>query len=158
LSPAQQQAAVAQVFAAFQAKEATLLTELRTQLPGASLILLSYYNPYAAVPGNPFAPVAGPAIQGLNQIIAGMAAAFGARYVDIYTPFVGHEADYTFITTSGNAFNVHPNALGYAAIDRALGGDAGVLAPTPAPEPGSLTLLAGGLAIGIVALRRRRSA
>ena len=69
-----------------------------------------------------------------------MAGQWGAKYVDVYTPFVGHEAAYTYMTVVPG--DVHPNALGYSVIAAQLAG------ATPAPEPSTLAVMG----LGIVAL------
>jgi lysophospholipase L1-like esterase len=148
-TPAEQQAAIQQVLAAVANNVGTVLGELRAQLPKADLIVMGYYNPYAAVPNNPFAVVAGPAIQGLDAVLQADAKAFGARYIDTYTPFLGKEVEDTFITTSGTTYNVHPNDAGYALI-------AGQMQPVP--EPSTLAVLAVGALGLLVADRRRRRA
>ena len=148
LSHDEQEALFRQTLGAIQANDATLLTELRTALPEAQLILMGYYDPYAPFlndPKSPFFAIAQAsheAIPALNQLIEGVAASFGAIYVDTYTPLVGNELAYTYIA-SGNS---HPNALGYAAI-------AGQLIAVP--EPTSLTLLGLGAA-GLVGVTRKR--
>ena len=76
------------------------------------------------------------------------AKAFGDRYVDTYTPFLGHEAQYTYIASSGTQYNVHPNALGYAVIANAM---------HPVPEPSTVVVLGAGVIGLIVCGRRRRS-
>jgi len=89
--------------------------------------------------------IAGPAIQGLNATIQSIAKTWGANYVDTYTPFVGHEADYTYITSGGN---VHPNALGYSVIAAQI---------EAVPEPSTLAVMGLGFAAVALHVRRRRN-
>jgi hypothetical protein len=105
-------------------------------------LLLGYHNPFAADPSSPLGHIAGPAIKALNALIAGEASAFGAHYVDTYTPFVGHELADTYIAEG----DVHPNAAGYALIVGQM---------EAVPEPSTLALL-GVMFAGLV-LHRRRS-
>ena len=66
------------------------LGELKALAPEATILLPGYYNPYAPL-GPGYAPF-GQAIQAFNQMIAADAAGTpGAKYVDLYTPFVGKE-------------------------------------------------------------------
>jgi lysophospholipase L1-like esterase len=141
LTPAAQQAKIAQTLGTIQANDATLLTELKTQLPNTNLVLLGYHNPFNANPSSPLGMLADPAIKALNTLIAGEAAAFGTRYVDTYTPFLGHELAYTYIASG----NVHPNAMGYAVIASQL---------STVPEPSSILVMGAGL-VGWIALARR---
>jgi lysophospholipase L1-like esterase len=152
LTPGEQQQLVLQTLATVQANDNTLLTELRGQLPGAELILMGYYDPFApflgdpSSPLNPLARAAHDAIPALDRVIAGEAAAFGGVYVDTYSPFVGHELALTYTATG----NIHPNAAGYAAITSQL-------AQATVPEPGSFGLvLSGGVGIGLSGIARRR--
>src|SRR6185312_3606463 len=128
--PADQQLAlIQQALGTVATNVGNVLGELRSQLPHADLVVMGYYNPYASVPSNPFAAFAAPAIQSLNSVLQADAKALCARYVDTYTPFQGHEAQYTYIASSGSQYNVHPNALGYAVIAGAM---------EPVPEPSTL--------------------
>lgn len=148
LPPDQQQARILQTLGTFQGRYASLLADVRFHLPQANLALVGLYNPFPALPGNPLAAVAGPAIGALNLAIAGQAAAFGGRYVDTFSRFVGHESEFTYINEVdlSGAPNVHPNAAGYAVI-------AGQLQAVP--EPASLMVLGAGL-VGLIGAGRRR--
>ena len=87
-------------------------------------------------------------VEDLGEARRDVAGLFGATYVDIATPFVGHEADYTYIASSGSDFNVHPTPAGYDAIQAQL-----------VPEPSTLGMAgAGPLLVLGYARRRRRSA
>jgi hypothetical protein len=70
----------------------------------------------------------------------------GARYVDNYTPFLGNEAKYTFIASSGSQYNVHPNDQGYQVMANQM----------EVPEPSTFAVLTAGL-VGTLLLGRRRT-
>lgn len=150
MNPAQQQSAILGAMSTIQNNYTALMTELKALVPNAQVSLIGYYNPYPAVPGSPVTPLAGPAIQMLNAVIAGQAAAFGAKYVDTYNAFAGNEAKYTHILDTPVGTNVHPNDAGYAAI-------AGQL--NPVPEPSTLAMV-GLVGVGLAgrAYRRRKAA
>ncbi len=145
-SPAVQQAGLAQALSTFSTNYGNLLGEVKGLLPNASVTLLGTYNPFAATPNSPYAAFGAPAIQALNATIQGLAKQNGANYADTYTPFVGHESQYTYITTIPG--NVHPNAAGYAAIASAV---------EAVPEPSTLAALGFGIAALAVRARRRRA-
>lgn len=150
LSDAEKQALLQTTLAGVGTNLGRLLLELRGArqqgllAPGAALFVLGTYNPFPAVPGHPFAPQSGPVISALNGVLGNVAGLFGAKYVDIFTPFVGHESEFTFIASSGADFNVHPTAAGYAAIGAQL-----------VPEPSTIApAVMGGL--GLLGYGRRR--
>jgi lysophospholipase L1-like esterase len=145
-SPQVRQQMLGAMFANMGHNYAAALTELRHDLPNAKILLPNYYNPYAALgpkdPSNQLALATAPIY---DQLVSQTATAFGATFVDIAKPFVGHEAAWTYILSG----NIHPNATGYAAIARQL-------SAATAPEPGSLMLFSvGGLGLAGY-LRRRR--
>jgi lysophospholipase L1-like esterase len=108
------------------------LSQIRSVLPDAHLLLLDYYNPYAVLgPSDPVNQAASAFSKAHQELIAAEAAAFGAQTVDIYTPFLGHEAQYTNILKG----NVHPTALGYQVIAGQM------IHAVNSPEPSSLALL-----------------
>jgi lysophospholipase L1-like esterase len=145
LTPDQQQAKLGEALATTQANYVTILSELHSLLPHANLYVLGYHDPYN-FPGSQLEPLAGPAIQALNKLIAGDAAAAGAHYVDVYAALNGKALQDTLIASG----NVHPNDQGYAAI-------AAQLESTAVPEPSTVLILGAGLA-GWLALGRRRRA
>ncbi len=144
LTPAEQQAKFGAALTTLQTNYTTILSELHSLLPHANLYLLGYQDPYN-FPGSTLEPLAGPAIQALNNLIKGEASAFGDKYVDVYAALNGLALQDTLIASG----NVHPNAAGYAAI-------AAQLESTAVPEPSTLLVLAAGLA-GWMALSRRRA-
>jgi len=139
-----------------------VLTQVRTLTPNAELYVLGYFNPFAADPASPAAPVFNAGGMALNGTIQSLAAQFGASYVDTAAPFVGHEAQYTFLAAQPNGSsvsgpfggvlpigNVHPNDLGYSVIAAA------VAASTPVPEPAAWSVLTVSLvAMGFFSRRR----
>ena len=143
-SLAQQQADIAQTLAGVRNNYTALLTEIHALAPSAKVSLVGYYNPYPALPNNPITPLAGPAIQFLNAVIAGEAKAFGASYIDTYSAFVGNEATLTHILDPDA--NVHPNDAGYALIANAI-------ETQSVPEPATVVML-GALAVGLFARKR----
>jgi len=148
MTSAQQQAALSQTLGTIQSNYTTLLTDLRALLPQANVQVVEAYNPFPAAQGSPFAALAAPAIQGLNQVLRGESLAFGAHYVDTYSAFAGHEAAYTYITAPpSGSNNVHPNAAGYGAIADQM---------QAVPEPTTLALF-GAVTFALIAYRRRQS-
>jgi len=155
---------LATTLAAYKTGYAGVLDEVRSLLPNAKILLIGSYNPFPAQPNNPFGPLAAVGGAQVNTIIQGLAAQFGAQYVDTFDPFVGHEAAYTYQAQlpSGSSVggtyggtlplgDVHPNALGYSVI-----ADAAINAAS-VPEPSSLILMGLGLAatVGYAGSRSR---
>ena len=126
---------------------AVLLAEIHSLDPTAKVYALGEYNPFPATPTNPLNAIAGPAIQGLNATIASVAKTWGAQYVDVYTPFVGNEANYTYMNVVPG--DVHPNALGYAVIASRIDG-------VPVPEPSTFAVMGFGF-VALIATARRRA-
>lgn len=144
LSPQDQQAQIGQALNHVLANDTALLTELKTLLPQATLLMLGYHNPFNAAPSSPIGQVADPAIRALNALIAAQAAAVGAKYVDTYTPFLGHELAYTYIASG----NVHPNDAGYQLIANQM--------VQQVPEPSPALLFGAGLVVALGFGRRAR--
>lgn len=143
-TPAEQAAAIGQTLQAVAANEAAILTDLKANLPGATIILVGSYNPFPDGFPSPFTPLAGPAILGLNSVLQGLADTFHVGFADPYQAFVGNELTDTFVLDNGN---VHPNDAGYLLIAGAI---------EAVPEPSTLGLTALGLAGLAVAGRSRR--
>jgi lysophospholipase L1-like esterase len=113
LSLGEQQSLIDAALPAVATRYEEVLTRIRARLPAADLIVLGYYNPFAAVPSDPLHAIAPYGAQAVNAMIEARAAGFGGRYIDVYTPFLGHEAEWTLIVSDGD---IHPNAAGYAVI------------------------------------------
>lgn len=155
--PATQQQILLETLGLVQANYTSLLTTLQTSVPQANVYLLGFFNPFAALdPSFPLYNIAPTAIQSLNQVIAGQAAAFGVRYVDLYTPFLGREAELTYILsppipdpiTGAPTLNIHPNQDGYRVIAEQL------VQASAVPEPGTIALVL--TALPVLAWRARR--
>ncbi len=149
--------------AAYRESYGEVLAGIREELPDADLFVLGYFNPFPANPESPAAPVFAEGGPQLNAIIQDLAAEYDGFYVDTATPFLGREAELTFIDENpagtevpephpfGSGIapigNVHPNAAGYRVIADQL-----IAVPTPsAAGLGAVMLLAG-------VARRRRAA
>ncbi len=130
----------------YAANYAQLLTILRTALPEAEIDLLGTYNPFTALPGSPFAGLAGVAIPYLNSVTAQLASAFNANYIDLFnTPLTTDAANTTLIL---NNSDVHPAFdAGYAII-------AGQIEAVPEPAT-MISVLIGGSCLVVPALARR---
>ena len=158
LDPSVQMALVQQQLGAFQNNYAAILTEVKAALPDAELFVIGYHNPYGGRPDHPLAPLSAPAVQGVNQVAAGMAAAFGATYVSFYDVILGREQELTLITRDDELNNVHLNEAGYAVAGAELIRVASMNdAPAATPEPATLALVVIG-AVGAAGFRRVRRA
>ena len=144
-SAAGQQAQLLQTLSGIASGYAVVLAEVHALAPNAKVYTLGEYNPFPADPTNPLNAIAGPAIKGLNDTIQGLAKSFGTQYVDTYTPFVGHESDYTYMNVVPG--DVHPNATGYAVIAAQI---------EAVPEPSTLAVMGLGFTALVVTVRRRR--
>jgi lysophospholipase L1-like esterase len=153
LTPLQQSQVISAQFAALQTNYTALLTSLKAAAPQAKIFVIGYADPFAGLgPANPLAGISTPLTLQANALFKGLATSFGAKYVDIYTPFVGHELEYTNITTLDAGIpNYHPNATGYGVIANQL-----ALAAA-APEPCTMILFLTAIPVGVAALLRRRT-
>lgn len=107
---------------------AVILTQLRALLPHAKILLLNYHNPFAVFgPSNPLNQLSIEVLQAHSAMVKVLAKRFKGRFVDIYTPFLGHEAEYTHIMEIfvglPVASAIHPNTVGYAVIAQQMIGD-----------------------------------
>ncbi len=161
-------AAVPAALATVQANYTTLLSQVKTDEGGrmlSNVTIIGYYDPYADLsPTNYYYPElsnSAALTAALNGVLSQEAAMFGARYVDLATPFYAHLPTYDSYVLANSAAdalpdptggnhplpNDHPTDLGYALIAQALA------APEPS-APASLCL--GALATAGLAFRARR--
>ncbi|MBV9849459.1 MAG: SGNH/GDSL hydrolase family protein [Armatimonadetes bacterium] len=138
-------------------EETSFLSSLRAVLPNTQVLLLNYYDPFPtyATPTTPDQALSN-ALSGLasyanmdyTNVQEGLAATYGARFVDIS----GMPPSDTFILDPSTPFptGVHPNAAGYQYIARQMDQTVTV------PESGAWALLALGLPlIGMMAWKRK---
>jgi lysophospholipase L1-like esterase len=147
LPPADQEQLISTFFAALTDSYVTVLSQLRSALPNARILLLNYYNPYGGFPpDDPFNIANTIFDEGLTSLITNLAGPFHASPVDINTPFRGRENELTFISSGGS----HPNDQGYAVIEQQM-------ASATVPEPSSVILLGMSIAALAVLSRRKRA-
>jgi lysophospholipase L1-like esterase len=79
------------------------------------LIVTTYYNPFATSPGAQSQDELA-WIQRFNDLIKQRASEYKARVADFYTPVLGHELEYTWISNG----DIHPNVAGHAVLGGAL--------------------------------------
>lgn len=148
LPPEAQLAAIAAILAQVQADYINILGDVRGRYPDADIYAIGYHNPYNGDLSLPISGLADPAVRGLNQVIAGVAPVFNAKYVDFYSAITPNEATLTLISTfSTDPVNfVHLNDAGYAVAADELIRTASV------PAPPAILLCA----VGFAALAGRR--
>jgi lysophospholipase L1-like esterase len=135
LPPDQQQALTNEFAGTLTANYVAALSEIRAALPHAELLLLNYYNPAAIFgPTDLFNIINEIFDSGQTTLINSLAGPFGARVVDIHTPFQGHESEFTFVLSGG----IHPNDKGYAVI-------ADQMVAATVAEPNTLSLVASAI-------------
>ena len=156
-------AAIEPTLATYKNNYDAILADIRDLLPDTNLFVLGYFNPFPADPTSPAAPVFNEGGPQLNAIIAELADKYGAAYVDTATPFLGREAELTFLDEfpAGSTVpqphpfgdgtapigNVHPNAQGYVVIANQI-----AVIPTPT------AVVMGGVACLLLLNRRQRTA
>jgi lysophospholipase L1-like esterase len=149
-TPAEQEAMLKSTLNQVGSIYTALLAEIHGLDPTAKVYAVGEYNPFPANPNNPLNAFAAQAIMGLNATIQSVAGSLGATYVDTYTPFVGHEAQYTYMSPTSD--NVHPNTLGYSVI-------ANQIIAATVPEPSTFAVMGLGFtALAVTARRRARRA
>ncbi len=103
----------AQVLAEFQANLTAILTELRTALPETRIVIGNLYS-------IPEIPASGEVVQAFNQIVEGVAAAFGVPVADVFGNFEGRNGLLLIDRHGAGPFQVHPSNAGYIAMARAF--------------------------------------
>ena len=144
LDPLTQQAQIGAKLVTVGTNYEIALTQIRSVLPNAQILLPGFYNAYPA--GSPLSALGAQAIGALNQVIQGRAALHGGTYVDFYTPIDGRQLELTWIAPPVS--DIHPNDAGYEVLGRAAAARVEAV-----PEPASLL----ALGFGALALRRRRA-
>jgi lysophospholipase L1-like esterase len=135
LTTAEQQRLIAEYAAGLSSSYISVLTQLRSALPEAPILLLNYYNPYAILGPDDTLNIAYTIFDRVqSDVIGNLAGPFHASVVDINTPLRGHENELTFISSGG----AHPNEQGYAVIAQQM-------ESVTLPEPSAASFLVIGL-------------
>jgi lysophospholipase L1-like esterase len=104
----------ATILQSFGTNLGAILAALKTQFPGAEILVSNYYDPKLPVPDERTL------VMTLNQVIATAAAATGVTLVDIFSAFDGRSG-LLLIEKKGSAeTQIHPTNAGYRAIAQAF--------------------------------------
>ncbi len=101
------------VLAEFQSNLTQILQALRTGLPNARIYISNLYT-------IPEIPGADPVVQAFNQIVAGVAAAYGVPVADVYTAFLGKTGLLLIERHNAGRFQAHPTNAGHRAMAKAF--------------------------------------
>jgi len=99
--------------AEFQANLTQILWRLRTGLPCARIYMCNLYTV-------PEIPGADQIVEPFNQIVAGVAAAFGVPVADVFGAFQGRTGLLLIERHGAGAYEVHPTNAGYRAMAKAF--------------------------------------
>jgi lysophospholipase L1-like esterase len=108
-TPAQQKAILASLFPRLAHNWGVIFGTLRAACPKCTIIALNQYSPFpAGVLKTDITPIFTTYTSLLKQAIH----PYRVRFADVYTPFVGHELTYTWISRRDN----HATTVGYTVM------------------------------------------
>lgn len=110
-----QKAQIDQLLAGVEINLNAALSELRTMLPNAVIMLPGYYNPYHIAPGSPEDLIASYALERIARQFAVLALVWRSTIVNNSIRFDGREATLTWMPD-----DVHPRDAGYAVMGSQL--------------------------------------
>ncbi len=103
----------AEVLAEFQENLTMILSRLRTELPQTRIVVSNLYSIHE-IPGSDTI------VALFNQIVEGVAAAFGLPVADVFGAFQGKQGLLLIERHGAGPFQVHPTNAGYRAMARAF--------------------------------------
>ncbi len=103
----------AQVLAEFQVNFAAILQSLRSNLPQTRIYVSNLYT-VSEIPG------ADQVVPYFNQIVAGVAGAYGVPVADIYSAFQGRSGLLLINRNGAGQYEVHPTNAGYRVMAQAF--------------------------------------
>ncbi len=112
-APAQQAQLFANLLSALTRNWTFIFKTLRTACPACEIITVNQYDPY---PPGVLNVDAKALTAEYNLRLQQAAAPLKVRLADVYTPFIGHELTYTWISDNDD----HPTNLGYKVIAEAV--------------------------------------
>jgi lysophospholipase L1-like esterase len=105
-NPLDQLTLITKLFTGMTQDWTTIFSTLRKACPTCNIIAINQYNPY---PKGALKTDLAPVFENYSSILARVAKATGVKMADVYTPFVGHEILYTWISIR----DIHATNVGY---------------------------------------------
>jgi len=112
-TPAQQKQFFNKVFPAMGHNWAVIFQTLRAACPSCEIIAVNQYNPF---PKGTVKFNATALDSEYTHLLSQAATPFKIRIADVYTPFVGHELTYTWVSVQ----DIHPTNIGYTVMAEAV--------------------------------------
>ncbi len=130
---------ISEVVVSYTVNLASIASMIRAENPDAEVIFLAQYDPFEQMTGiKELEAIVATGIKMLNNAMEKVVEASGCTYLDVYTPFVGHAAEWTNM----RYLDIHPNAEGHKQIYNVLSAYLNSLSATPettTPAPETTT-------------------
>jgi lysophospholipase L1-like esterase len=103
----------AKLFPALEHNWGVMFKALRAACPTCTIIAVNQYNPF---PAGAVKFDAKALSNEYTQLLKQASAPYKVRIADVYTPFVGHELTYTWVSVA----DIHPTNIGYTVMAEAI--------------------------------------
>jgi lysophospholipase L1-like esterase len=114
LGAAANPASLSEVLTGLRTRLGTIVATLHGAAPGVPVVVADLYDPYGALN-----PLAGPAVDQANAVIAAVAAGNGAVLADFHAAINGSTRPLADLVDQAHA-DIHPTVAGHAALARAV--------------------------------------
>jgi lysophospholipase L1-like esterase len=119
-TPTAQQALLTKIFTPLAPDWVTIFSTLREACPTCDIIAVNQYNPF---PKGAVKADVGSVVTTYNALLMKATHAAKIRVADVYTPFVGHELDYTWTAHA----DIHANTAGYKVMAQTVAKASGLV-------------------------------